>query len=190
MNQRLLLIRHSAVQIEPEKPAHEWTLSDEGRARCRRLARQLASHQPTTLVTSTEAKAAETGQILAAEWGIPWHTTPNLHEHDRQGLSYFTNKAAFEAVVADFFARPDELVMGRETAEQARERFETAVSQTLSYYPDDIVAIVAHGTVLTLLIAHHNPVLSPFPFWQTLTLPCAFVLSRPDLALQDAIYHT
>jgi broad specificity phosphatase PhoE len=183
-----LLVRHSAVEIEPDKPADEWRLSDDGRARCRWMASRLARYRPALFVTSQEAKAKETGQILADESGVPWQTAAGLHEHERRHTPYLA-QAAFAATMADFFARPNELLFGQETAEQARRRFSRAVSDVLAQHPAGPVAIVAHGTVITLFLSHHNAHLAPFALWRGLTLPCFFVVALPDMALLNAVYY-
>lgn len=181
-DKKLLFIRHSAVQIDPAKSAREWLLSADGRSRARQLAPQLIPHTPTRILTSDESKARETGQIIADELGLPCQAVPNLHEHDRQGAPFFTSKEAFETAVARFFNNPDTLVFGNETANQAFERFNTAVHRLIADYPEDTLAIVTHGTVLTLFLAHYNPFAS-FPFWQNMQLPDLFVVSLPDMCL-------
>lgn len=67
---------------------------------------------------------------------------------------------------------------------QARERFTAAVQAILAERPEGNVVIVAHGTVLTLFVAHHTGV-APLPFWQRLGLPSFVVLSLPELALLE-----
>ena len=178
----MLFIRHSAVQIDAAKSAREWPLSADGRSRARLLAPQLIPHNPTRIVTSDEPKAHETGQIIADALGLPCQTAFNLHEHDRQGAPFFTSKEAFETAVARFFLNPDTLVFGRETANQALERFDTAVHHLIATYPSDTLAIVTHGTVLTLFLSHYNQ-FPTFPFWQTLQLPDAFAVTLPDMRL-------
>lgn len=180
---KLLLVRHSAVEIDRDKPAHEWTLSAEGRARCADLAAKLARYHPAVFVTSVEPKAMETGRLVAKALGKPWHTAGGLHEHERHRVPYFGDRTAFEAAMADFFARPDELVLGEETAVAARNRFVDAVDNVLAAYLTSNVAIVAHGTVITLFLSHYNPHLDSFSLWRSLSLPCYFVLSLSSLAL-------
>jgi len=175
----VILIRHSAVTIEVGVSARAWQLSENGRCRTQKRTSQIADHHPTRIITSEENKAVETGQILAEALGIPWQTAVNLHEHERRTVPYFTSREEFETAVARFFARPDELVLGEETANQARNRFETAVHTLIVQHPADTLAIVTHGTVLTLFLAHHNN-FSPFPFWQQLSLPDFFVSTFPS----------
>jgi broad specificity phosphatase PhoE len=186
---RLILVRHGPVNMDPARPAREWRLTTNGRSACQTFAQTLAPYGPARFITSQEPKAQETGAIMAAALGAPWRTAPGLHEHDRRGAPFLADKSTFEVQIADFFARPNELVFGRETAVQARARWETAVNALLDAYRDqpDPLAIVTHGTVLTLFICRHNPHLEPFPFWRRLTLPCAFILSLPTFQLQHTL---
>jgi broad specificity phosphatase PhoE len=173
---QLFLIRHANVVRDPAVPAHEWRLSANGRSRTHQLAQQVTSH-PTRLITSTEAKGIETGQILADSWDVPCTVAPDLHEHDRRGVPYFSDQAEFENTVAQFFARPHDLIFGDETAVQALTRFRTAVVTQCEKYPTDTLGIVTHGTVMTLFVCYHNPVINPFTFWQNLSMPDAYKLN-------------
>ncbi|MCB9422840.1 MAG: histidine phosphatase family protein [Ardenticatenaceae bacterium] len=182
VNRKFLFIRHAAVAVDPAVPAREWSLSSDGRSRTRSLAPQLTPYDLTRIITSDESKARETGQIIAETLGLPWQSAPNLHEHNRQGAPFFTSKEAFETAVARFFDNPDTLVFGNETANQTFARFDTAVRHLLAVYPNDTLAIVTHGTVLTLFLAHYNQ-FTPFPFWQKLQMPDFFVVTLPDMCL-------
>jgi broad specificity phosphatase PhoE len=110
---------------------------------------------------------------------------PGLHEHDRTGVGWLP-EGALDQRVAAFFARPTECVFGQETAAAALARFQAAVAGVLARHPDGTVAIVAHGTVITLFIAACAGV-DPFPFWQRLGLPSFVVLTRPDLTVVTAV---
>ncbi len=181
---KLLFVRHAAVQINPTQPANKWPLSKDGRSLARQLAPKIAAHSPSWIVASEEQKARDTGQIIAAELGVPWQTAPDLHEHDRHGAPFYDSREQFLNIVAEVFANPDELIFGNETAVQARERFDTAVHHLITAYPTDTLVIATHGTVLTLFLAHYNSFL-PFPFWQNLKLPDFVIVRLPDMALFD-----
>jgi broad specificity phosphatase PhoE len=182
---KLLLIRHSLPVITGDQTASLWQLSDEGRRRCDPLAELLAAHRPGVIVTSTEPKAIETGQIVGERLGIPVETAPNLHEHERPGRDLDTFEQ-FWAKVAQLLENPCEPVFGAETGVQARERFAAAVGDAVTRHPAGNVAIVSHGTVMTLFLAHVTGI-DPVPFWKQLGLPAFIVLSYPDLALLKVI---
>lgn len=181
MTRQLILIRHSVVEQQPNLPSKQWRLSANGRLLAAALAPKIAPYHPTRFITSTEPKAQETGQIIADLLNVPYISAANLHEHDRIGASYLPNKAAFAALVERFFREPEVLVFGRETAVQAQTRFINAVNTIMTTYPDDTIAIVTHGTVLTLFAAYHQPQLDTITFWKNLALPCAFVTNLPDV---------
>jgi broad specificity phosphatase PhoE len=182
---KLILIRHSQSQVDPDSPAHEWPLSEEGRRRCAPLAQRLAVYAPEVIVASRERKAAETATRVAATLGVRLETALGLHEHER-ARAPFTSAEVFERTVATFFERPDDLVFGEETAAQARERFDRAVQGVLALHPGKNVAIVSHGTVMTLFVAQHAGV-APFPFWKRLGMPALVMLSLPDFGLLEVI---
>lgn len=178
---QLILIRHAQPEIQPDKPAREWTLSSQGREQAVLLAQTLKTKNimPKVIITSDEPKAIQTGMMLEKTWGKPRLALPNLHEHPRPFVE------DFEAKVAQFFANPRELVFGTETANQAHARFTDAVKAALNQYPDQSLAIVTHGTVMTLFICRLMG-LDPFPFWQSLKLPDYKILSLPEMRLIDA----
>ena len=166
---KLILVKHSAPAIIPTVPAREWHLSDEGRTKAVTLAGQLAAYHPGAIITSTEPKAIETGQMVAERLGIPVETVEDLHEHERSQAG-FTGNEEFQASVARFFASPEQLVFGSETADAAHRRFAQAVENVLAAHPEGNVVIVAHGTVITLFVTRLSGQ-DAFPFWKSLGLP-------------------
>jgi len=181
----LILSRHSQPAIEPEVAGRKWRLSAEGRARCRLLAEQISSYQPSTIVCSTEPKAAETAALLSAQLGTSYSTNHDLREHERDNVPYL-GQEQWERAITEFFTRPDEMVLGTETAAQALQRFDRAIQEILHQYTEGNIVIVAHGTVITLFLAQHASI-EPLPFWHALTLPAFFVVSLPDYTLVNAI---
>ncbi len=179
----LILVRHSDVVQQPTGSSHEWVLSENGRSRATTLATQLSPHQPTRIFTSEEPKARDTGKLLAEKLEIEWETAVGLQEHSRKNAPYFEDVADFQEAIRQLFLYPDELMFGQETAVQARTRFTHTVQKLMDQHPHDKLAIVTHGTVMTLFIAHHTPNLDPIPFWQNLKLPDFHILTVPDKLL-------
>ncbi len=174
---KLILVRHSLPHIDPQIPARQWRLSETGRTRCLPLARDLEAHQPTRIVSSLEPKAIETGQIVAERLGLPFNTYEGLHEHDRSNVD-FMDKADLNSSVARLFQRPDQMVYGKETADQAHFRFAGMVAEVMQLYGEGNIAIVAHGTVIALFVARAAGI-EPLPVWKRLGLPSFAVLSLP-----------
>jgi broad specificity phosphatase PhoE len=177
----LLLIKHSLPEIVESVPAHEWLLSAEGRRRCESLATAIAPYDPQVIISSREPKAKETARALANSLSRSFIAVDNLQEHDRSNTP-FMSKGAFQANMREFFERPGQLVIGSETANAAHTRFKKAVNQVLADHPDETIALVAHGTVISLFVARQTDT-DAFSLWQQLDLPSFVVLSLPDLKL-------
>lgn len=181
MEKYLILIRHSLPAVVEGLPAREWILSEEGRARAQRLAGRLREYRPEILVSSVEPKARQTAEIIAAELGLELSIEDGLHEHDRSGSAYLSGDG-FQTAVREFFEKPDELVFGNETADQAHMRFDQAVKSILNYPGYRTIAIVAHGSVISLLVSRLMGI-SGISFWRELGLPSFVVIDRQDNAL-------
>jgi broad specificity phosphatase PhoE len=181
----VILVKHSLPAVIPTIPAKEWTLSKAGQIRCKALAERLASYSPEIVISSVEPKATETAQIIARRLQTPVHTFVGLHEHDRTGVE-FLGKEQFKTRVNDFFIRRDELVLGRETAHQAYERFSKALASVERKYPKKNIVVVSHGTVITLFVERVSD-LDVFSFWRNLDLPSFVVLSLPQHSLVTTV---
>ncbi|CAN5736732.1 histidine phosphatase family protein [soil metagenome] len=183
---KLILVKHAKPVLVSGKPANSWLLSEEGRKSCPALAERLREHQPDIIITSSEPKANETGLLVSEALGIPFETAPGLHEHERSTTPLINDPAAWEALVKEFFERPDELVFGDETASQARVRFSDAIDTILNQYPEETLVIACHGTVISLYAGQVAGV-DPFPLWQRLHLPSYVVFSRPDMEILEIV---
>ena len=164
----MILVRHAAVAIDSKVPAERWKLSQTGVEQAAAVGARLAEYKPSIVIASEAPKASETGQLIAERLGVPFETRPGLQEHDRSNEPFALSEEDWHAKMKRLFAEPDALVYGTETATAARERFAAAVATC----PEDAV-IVAHGTVITLFVAQHNPV-EPFAFWEGF-VPAAWV---------------
>ncbi len=171
-------------ELVPTVPAAEWHLGERGRALSDLLANKLAAYSIDVIVSSVEPKAIETAQIVAFRLDKPHEIAEGLHEHDRRKVP-FMSKEELEAKVAEFFEKPSELVLGSETADQAYARFANAVTRVIEKHPRKNIAVVAHGTVISLFVAHNNGM--PFEFWKRLGLPSFIELSLPYLQVIDVI---
>ena len=172
--QTLILVKHSLPEVVENVPASEWRLSAEGQARSRRLADQLAKYHLDQIISSVEQKAKETAEILAAELGLSASAFEGLHEHERNNVGYLSSDK-FQEAVREFFTRPDELVFGAETANQAHIRFRNAIHAVLSRFPDRTLVVVAHGTVISLFVSRLTGI-SDFSLWKELGCPSFIVL--------------
>ncbi|MCX6020722.1 MAG: phosphoglycerate mutase family protein, partial [Chloroflexi bacterium] len=116
--------------------------------------------------------------LVGERLAVPVDVLDGLHEHDRTNVGFLSD-AEFDAAVAAFFDRPDELVLGRETANEALARFSRAVQGALARWPAGNLVIVAHGTVISLYVAAVAG-LDARALWKRLGLPSFVVLALPE----------
>lgn len=176
---RLILVKHAMPEVVEGKPASSWLLSEEGKQACRPLAERLQGYGPDVIVTSTEPKANETGLRVSSVLGLPFESAPDLHETLRESVPFSDSVEAFHARLQEFFSHPDDLVFGEETANQARERFTAAVEAVQQRHAGRTVAIVCHGTVISLFVSRLTGQ-EPFELWRQLGLPSIIVVPPDD----------
>jgi broad specificity phosphatase PhoE len=145
-----LYVTHPQVLIDPAVPVPDWGLSERGRERAHAVA---WARQIGRFVASTERKAIETADILAAG-RLAVETDPAMGENDRSATGYLPPDA-FEAAANEFFARPAESFRGWERAVDAQARIVSAVERVLATHDPNLpIAFVGHGGVGTLLKCH------------------------------------
>jgi len=143
------LVTHPEVTVDPATPVTAWSLSPAGWARAGRLAALGWTPHLRRVICSTERKAQQTAEILAATLSLPLVTDPDLGENDRSATG-FLPPSEFETVADAFFAHPRQSVRGWEPALAAQRRMVQAVRRHLAL-GEGGVAFVAHGAVGTLL---------------------------------------
>jgi len=182
----IYLIKHALPQIDPGQPASRWRLSEEGRRRSQVLAERLSGASITALAASLEPKAGETARILSSHLGQLVESMPGLEEHHRETTGWL-DTAAFQAGAERLFADPDALVFGEETANQALARFAHAVDDFISRRREGNLAIVTHGTVISLFAASRAGQ-DGWELWQRLGLLSYVALSLPRFGLHQVVY--
>lgn len=182
---KLILIKHAPPQVNPAEPPQRWRLSEKGRALCAPLADRLAPHGIGRIIASDEPKASETAELVAKALGIPWSTAPGLHEHDRSNVPHMPS-GQFISMVELFFRRPDKLVLGKESADAAARRFAKAVDDVIDSSAEETLAVVSHGTVISLLLQDRSDA-NPFQMWRQLGLPSYVVLELPSYRIVETV---
>ncbi len=170
------LIRHSLPEKDTTIPANQWRLSHQGREACKTLAESLSQSDLTLLISSIEPKAIETAQIIAKKLNIPSQIAFGLQEHDRSNIGFIPTEKQNNEKIKEMMETPKEGVFGLESADQARIRFQSSVEKILLEFQDEKIAIISHGTVMSLFIAKENNI-EAFPYWQSMQMPAIVKLS-------------
>ncbi len=182
---RLYLIRHADTQIDPGVAAKQWQLSERGIERAENLAKHLDGSGIQAVICSMEPKAIQTAQILAALLDLNIETVEGLHEHERPlTTGTFASPEEFRERVKQFFEFPDRLVLGAESAEQCYQRFNRAILGVIKRHAGKTIAVVSHGTVLSLLLSRYNH-LDPYPFWRALGMPACITVDIPGFTIHE-----
>lgn len=150
-------LTHPQVNIDPDIPVPEWSLSDVGAERVHNLCSSAALTKTTRIVSSAETKATEAAQILGTSLGITPELREKMHENDRTSTG-FLESAAFEDMADQFFANPDVSVKGWESAADAQARIVGEVQAVLASHKEGNLLLVGHGAVGTLLYCHFSGV--------------------------------
>ena len=148
------LITHPNVVISRHVPVPRWPLSELGKQRMRAGLRQPWVREVTSVYCSTEQKAIDGAEILAAHLSVAVHQVEGLGENDRSATG-FLPPDEFERVADEFFAAPEKSVRGWERAVDAQARVVRAVHEISEMdRTSGAIAIVSHGAVGTLLYCH------------------------------------
>lgn len=135
-------------------------------------------------MSSEEPKARATAAALAAALGVPHRPMVGLDEQLRYTTPFRTDPAGFQADMRRLVDQPQAVVFGEECADDARTRFGNAVQAVMRANPQDTVAVVTHGTVISLLVAHAGG-LDPWPLWRSLRLLDAVTVDIPGLSVRE-----
>lgn len=185
---QLILIRHSITQQQADVSSHHWQLTPDGQAACKTLAAELREYDIVRVYTSEEDKARLTGQILADELKLPVASAPNLNETLRHSVPYFPDVADFQQAVKRAMQQPDDLVFGEERFTDALNRFNVAIETLLKMHPDGTIAVVTHGTVMSLFAAQYTD-RNIYDIWASLDMPAYAIFDRSPLSLIRLVPH-
>jgi broad specificity phosphatase PhoE len=181
----LFFITHPEVVIDPAVPVPDWPLSAIGRRRMERFCESTAARRLAAVVSSAERKARDGADILAERLSIPATVEPDLGENDRSATGYLAPPEFWDVVDA-FFAQPDRSIRGWERAVDAQSRVVRAVERVARLPVEGDLAVVSHGGVGALLMAH----LSDAPISRRFDQPhggggCCCVIDRDSLRVQE-----
>ena len=182
---RLILIKHAAPVVDPDQPPERWPLSEDGRARAMTLAERIASLAPARVLASRETKATQTAEVVASRLQIPFVPADDLHEHDRSNVPHMPSRE-FISMIELFFRKPHQLARGLETADAARERIAGAVDRAIEAHPSETLAVVSHGTVISLLLQQRTGE-DPFFSWRAMKLPSFLVIDLPSWRVEQRV---
>ncbi len=137
-------VRHAMPMVEGDAPSTEWHLDEPVRAAAQEWAGRLEVGTGIgALVSSTEPKALETAQAIAARWDSSVTEDPRLREAQRPWIG-----TGYRAVAHRYLRgeRPE----GWEDHAAVAERMADAVADALAAAGDRTAIVVSHGLALSM----------------------------------------
>lgn len=169
---RLCLVRHTTPLIDPDRPAEEWDVGEDGRAQVTEILPTLEEVAATIIVSSPAPKARITAEILSQGSGLPLQFDDNLKEQGLGTVPWFPDQDEFCAIVRDHFALPEQIILGTESSRAAAQRFDRVVKGLIR---DEIPVLVSHGRIMSAWLASQVD-LDAFDIWQNLQMPDALLV--------------
>lgn len=158
----LIVVRHAEPhRVDPGDGTGEGGVADpaltaRGRDQADRLARWLALDPVDHVVTSPLRRARETAGPLAATFGLEPDIDAELREYDAGSDSYIPieelRAAKNEEWHATINGRWD--VLGHEPPDAVRDRVVPRFDDLIARFPGGTVAVIAHGGVINVYLAH------------------------------------
>ena len=180
----VVLIRHSVPEVDPDRPASEWSLSAEGVSRCETITSDLERFLPAVMFSSPETKAMETARHIGLHLGIGFSVGEDLREHRRPAT--FLPQSEFQENIRRFFESPDSIVYGSESSNDVAERIEAEIRRSLAEHPEGNILMVTHGTAMTSFTSCHTDA-DAYSLWQSLGLPAYIAFGLPSFDIVDSV---
>lgn len=169
---RLCLVRHTTPLIDPDLPAEEWGVGEEGRAQVDEILPTLEEIGATIIVTSPEPKARITAEILAHGTGLALQIDDDLKEQGLGTVPWYGGHDEFHSIVRNHFALPERIILGSESSRAAAQRFDRAVKGLIK---NEVPVLVSHGRIMSAWLTTQID-LDAFEIWQNLKMPDALLV--------------
>lgn len=183
-NRIVVLVRHSIPEVDPSRPAPEWSLSEEGTSLCETIATKLQRFLPIVMFSSPETKAIETARHIGLHLGIGFTVRGELREHRRPLV--FLPQPEFHENIRRLFASPDSIVYGSESSDDVARRIEAEARRALTDHPEGNILMVTHGTAMTSFTSRHTNA-DAYSLWKSLDLPCFVAFGLPSFDIVDSV---
>lgn len=171
---RIVLIRHAMPQMERGVPSADWALAPDGVEAATALAAHLTRFRFAEIAASAEPKAVGTATAIAQVLRLPVAVDDDFAETRRSTVGWLS-RAEIDVGIRGLFENPSQIVYGEESADAAYTRFAAALERLLAKGGGDI-AVVTHGTILSIYAGRVAAIADAFSFWKSLRLPDAILL--------------
>jgi len=156
---KLVFIRHSKTDRNPQVPITCWGLAGSGIELAKELSENEVIRNLDVVYSSFQTKALETAVLLAKPNAIPIKADDRLTEVTSFTGPFESDFDTYTKNVHDFYSGDVTRISGGETKTEALERFNSALESIAKEESDkDFVGIISHGNILTLFSALYKDV--------------------------------
>lgn len=148
---RIIFIRHALPVVDHSRSSTEWVLSPDGLEDVKTCRQYLRNLSISLVYTSSQAKAKETANLLFEGQQVSFLEDNRLDEVIRPGPP-LKDVEEFKAAVKMSFLNLGHSYFGWETNLSALGRFTSSIEDISEQHPSGVIAVVTHGTVLTLYL--------------------------------------
>lgn len=182
----IIFIRHAPTKIDKHTVAKNWILRGDSAQLCQLLAKKIEHYAIGTIYTSTELKAQLTGQYIAEALKLD---TPIISDNLQETVSnkFYDSEQEFRKTVILAMKNSHSLLFGEETFADAKKRFSAQVESLAQTHPQETIAIMTHGRILSMYLGDIMPE-NPDIIWERLQMPAYAVLSWETKEILEIIY--
>ena len=156
---KIIFIRHSKTDRNPEIPITCWGLSAEGIKLAQKLSENSVIKNISVIYSSFQTKALETAVLLAKPNALPIKADDRLTEVTSFTGPFEPDFDKYSKNVHDYYQGDLERISGGETKDEALKRFNLAIESISQVeYQNDSIAVISHGNILTLFSAQYKNV--------------------------------
>ncbi|MHA1135923.1 MAG: histidine phosphatase family protein [Candidatus Thorarchaeota archaeon] len=149
MSNSIYLLRHAETKIDRRKSARNWDLTEAGRLSALDLAKSQAFSKIEGIVHSSEKKAKQTADFIAAETGAETYVLDEFDELKRNHKGFLATED-YRKLVREALTNWEKPVQDWESGEDALTRFMDGIRRTNMMFYNKNILVVSHGLILTL----------------------------------------
>ncbi|MFX1261814.1 MAG: histidine phosphatase family protein [Promethearchaeota archaeon] len=183
MTRILHLMRHAETEIDPNIPASDWQLTEDGLCQAEELASVGIFSGVDGIFSSTESKALQTARPFADRLGIEIMEYSEFRELNR-GTEMLSDTEYLHSV--EGLLNRSDAVPGWELREHAMNRFQTRLERIMNKGDFREGLLISHGLVLSMHFADLLQLDDVFSRWKRLRF-CAWGTIQANLVIKDIV---
>jgi len=182
---KIIFLRHSDTQKNPNLNAALWGLSEEGKKQAEKTANLPIMNEVDVIYVSEEKKTALTVEPLSRKLGKK--TIPVSFFNEVKRGDKFLTKKEFEAEKVKQLKDLDYRAFNGESGKEALARFKQGIDQILKENIGKTILVVTHGTILNIYFADLLCAHNKLPERWRKTAFCAYGVVENGIVAKDII---